>query len=145
MAIFGTNGVVVHAQKHPRLIHLLGVLLFLNMLIILPSWKPVTSLHITSYLPNNLENDGGKWVCGIDAIVEQQHLSAVYSFGGNYNRSSGGAVLALAPHCEVWGFDFSVAVLGLEAHPAHFFSYKHNSAHLAPLEVTLLELMHQNQ
>ncbi|EKM54909.1 uncharacterized protein PHACADRAFT_147193 [Phanerochaete carnosa HHB-10118-sp] len=98
--------------------------------------------------------DGGKWVCGIDAIAQQRHPCIVYSFGINHDSSWEAALLQRAPHCEVWGYDFSVTMFGpvvqnnpVLAPKTHFFPYKlgmHDNPHHSPPEYTVQGLMHQN-
>ena len=57
--------------------------------------------------------DGGKWVCGLERIA-QQDSCVVYSFGINNESSFEAALLRAAPRCQVWGYDFSVPNFGPE-------------------------------
>jgi len=68
--------------------------------------------------PHRLERvgvigDGGKWVCGIQRIAKQKKC-VIYSFGVNGESSFEAALLKRLPHCEVWGYDFSVGGWGPE-------------------------------
>ncbi|EIM81205.1 uncharacterized protein STEHIDRAFT_172201 [Stereum hirsutum FP-91666 SS1] len=60
-----------------------------------------------------MRGDGGKWVCGMDRVAEQQEC-VIYSFGINGESSFEAALLERAPGCQVWGYDFSVNEFGPE-------------------------------
>jgi len=57
--------------------------------------------------------DGGKWVCGLERIA-QQDSCVIYSFGINNESSFEAALMRAAPRCQVWGYDFSVPNFGPE-------------------------------
>ncbi|EKM54906.1 uncharacterized protein PHACADRAFT_259072 [Phanerochaete carnosa HHB-10118-sp] len=98
--------------------------------------------------------DGGKWVCGLDRIARQSKPCTIYSFGINGESSFEAALLEAAPHCEVWGYDFSVTSFGPEIANVsaldargHFFSYAlsgDDAPHATPPRFTLQSLMQQN-
>ena len=98
--------------------------------------------------------DGGKWVCGLDRVARQRKPCTIYSFGINGESSFEAALLEAAPHCEVWGYDFSVTMFGTEVHnnpvlapKTHFFPFKlgaHDNPHLSPPEFTITGLMQKN-
>jgi hypothetical protein len=98
--------------------------------------------------------DGGKWVCGIDAVAAQRAPCVVYSFGINRDSSFEADLLQRAPNCEVWGYDFSVTMFGPEIHDNHVLSPKThfapyrlgaiNNPHLSPPEFTVSGLMERN-
>jgi len=98
--------------------------------------------------------DGGKWFCGLDRIAKQRKPCTIYSFGVNGESSFEAALLTAAPHCEVWGYDYSVNSFGPEVNDdpalksrAHFFPYALGSAdapHANPPTYTLQTLMKMN-
>ncbi|KAJ7088553.1 methyltransferase domain-containing protein [Mycena crocata] len=74
--------------------------------------------------------DGGKWICGFERAVHQPNC-VVYSMGVERQSSFEQAILWESEHCEVYGFDFSVAEWGPELRAdtavnsrAHFFPWK---------------------
>ncbi|KAJ7260910.1 methyltransferase domain-containing protein [Mycena haematopus] len=75
--------------------------------------------------------DGGKWVCGLERVV-QQPKCLIYSMGVERQSSFEQAILHQSEHCQVYGFDFSVSQWGpdLQADTeqiksrAHFFPWK---------------------
>lgn len=98
--------------------------------------------------------DGGKWFCGLDRIVRQRAPCTIYSFGVNGESSFEAALLSAAPHCEIWGYDFSVDSFGPEVHNvselrarSHFFPYalgSEDAPYADPPTFTLQTLMRQN-
>ncbi|KZP31447.1 hypothetical protein FIBSPDRAFT_813653 [Athelia psychrophila] len=75
-------------------------------------------------------DDGGKWVCGVERLVEQHHSCVVYSFGVNNESSFEPELLSELPHCQLYGYDFNVSSFGPEietnfslASRSHFFPY----------------------
>jgi len=73
--------------------------------------------------------DGGKWVCGLEQIA-QQPSCVIYSVGINGESSFEAELLKSAPHCELWGYDYSVLEFGPEVEHdhtllprAHFHAY----------------------
>ncbi|GJE90227.1 hypothetical protein PsYK624_063550 [Phanerochaete sordida] len=98
--------------------------------------------------------DGGKWVCGLDRVARQRKPCTIYSFGINGESSFEAALLEAAPHCQVWGYDFSVKSFGPEianvSHldaRAHFFPYAlggDDAPHAHPPTFTLQTLMQRN-
>ncbi|THG93611.1 hypothetical protein EW026_g7672 [Hermanssonia centrifuga] len=98
--------------------------------------------------------DGGKWFCGLDRLVRQRTPCTIYSFGVNGESSFEAALLSAAPHCQVYGYDFSVNRFGPEVHDdlalsarSHFFPYalgSEDSPYADPPTFTLQSLMRQN-
>jgi len=81
--------------------------------------------------------DGGKYACGFDRVVKQKEC-VIYTFGVNGESSFEASLLTRAPHCQVWGYDFSVDRFGPEIDTvpslksrSHFFAYG-----LGPLDET---------
>lgn len=99
-------------------------------------------------------DDGGKWFCGIDRLAKQRTPCVIYSFGINGESSFEAELLKAAPHCQVWGYDFSVSSFGpeIEGNPAlksraHFFPYAlggSDAPHSEPPYYTLQSLMKRN-
>ena len=93
-------------------------------------------------------------MCGIDVVAEQRPPCVVYSFGVSYDSSYEAGLLTRAPHCEIWGYDFSVSSFAPEIHnnpvftsKTHFFPYKvgpRDNHQLDPPEYTIAELMKKN-
>ncbi|KAF7299364.1 Methyltranfer-dom domain-containing protein [Mycena indigotica] len=78
--------------------------------------------------------DGGKWTCCVERALKTNRQSGgcvVYSLGVERQSSFEQEILHADKHCQVFGFDFSVAEFGPELladaavnHRAHFFPYK---------------------
>lgn len=93
-------------------------------------------------------------MCGIDRLATQKEPCVVYSFGVNHDSSFEAALLARAPNCEIWGYDYSVTMFGPEIHnnpvlspKTHFFPYMlgaHDNPHNSPPEFTIQTLMERN-
>ncbi|KAI0088054.1 methyltransferase domain-containing protein [Irpex rosettiformis] len=98
--------------------------------------------------------DGGKWTCGVNRYANQRAPCVIYSFGLNGESSFEADFLKRAPHCEIWGYDFSVHSFGpeIENDPAlkaraHFFPYAIGGEDIPegdPPTFTLQTLMQQN-
>ncbi|KAF5329604.1 hypothetical protein D9619_009389 [Psilocybe cf. subviscida] len=95
--------------------------------------------------------DGGKWVCGISRVAEKEDC-VVYSFGINLESSFESEILSHTDHCQIWGYDFSVASFGPEipssqAGRTHFKAVGlagSDKPHAEPPMFTLESLMKQN-
>jgi len=98
-------------------------------------WPPYTVWDFfppAFFCPHELERvgelgDGGKWVCGISQLQEQEDC-IVYSVGPPAEASFEAELLARTRHCQVFIFDHTASALprGLSAHvtlPAGLYDF----------------------
>ncbi|KAJ7079592.1 methyltransferase domain-containing protein [Mycena belliarum] len=114
-------------------------------------FAPVFSCPFSVYRVGTM-GDGGKWVCGLERATHQPSC-VIYSMGVERQSSFEQEALRQAEHCQVYGFDFSVAEWGPELRAdsevnarAHFFPYKIGAAdnHTAsPKEYSLQGIMQE--